>query len=64
MTTSATTPTKGGAWLLEEPPSSIFAPEQLWLNPDCGLQTLPHDSAVGKLRNLAEAARRVRERLR
>ena len=42
----------------------FFAPEQLWLNPDCGLQTLPHDSAVGKLRNLAEAARRVRERLR
>jgi 5-methyltetrahydropteroyltriglutamate--homocysteine methyltransferase len=38
-----------------------FRPEQLWLNPDCGLQTLPHDSAVGKLRNLVEAARRVRE---
>ena len=38
-----------------------FRPEQLWLNPDCGLQTLPHDSAVAKLRNLVEAARRVRE---
>jgi 5-methyltetrahydropteroyltriglutamate--homocysteine methyltransferase len=38
-----------------------FRPEQLWLNPDCGLQTLPHDSAVAKLRHLVEAARRVRE---
>jgi 5-methyltetrahydropteroyltriglutamate--homocysteine methyltransferase len=37
-----------------------FRPEQLWLNPDCGLQTLPHDAAVGKLRNLVLAARRVR----
>ncbi len=40
-----------------------FRPEQLWLNPDCGLQTLPHDSALGKLRNLVAAARRVREDL-
>lgn len=29
MTSPATTLTKGGAWLLEEPPSSIFTPEQL-----------------------------------
>src|SRR3954464_8645810 len=29
MTTSATTPTRGGAWLLEEPPTDgIFTPEQ------------------------------------
>jgi 5-methyltetrahydropteroyltriglutamate--homocysteine methyltransferase len=40
-----------------------FRPEQLWLNPDCGLQTLPHDSAVAKLHNLVVAARRVRETL-
>jgi 5-methyltetrahydropteroyltriglutamate--homocysteine methyltransferase len=40
-----------------------FRPEQLWINPDCGLQTLPHDSAAGKLRNLVEATRRVREAL-
>jgi 5-methyltetrahydropteroyltriglutamate--homocysteine methyltransferase len=40
-----------------------FRPEQLWINPDCGLQTLPHDSAVGKLRNLVEATRRVRRGL-
>ena len=29
MTTSTTTPMKGGIWLLEEPPSRIFTPEQL-----------------------------------
>src|SRR5688500_5338173 len=40
-----------------------FRPEQLWLNPDCGLQTLPHESAAAKLRNLVEAARRVRDEL-
>jgi len=40
-----------------------FRPEQLWINPDCGLQTLPHDSAVGKLRNLVAATRRVRRGL-
>ena len=37
-----------------------FRPEQLWLNPDCGLQTLPRDSAIEKLRHLVEAAQRVR----
>jgi 5-methyltetrahydropteroyltriglutamate--homocysteine methyltransferase len=41
-----------------------FRPEQLWLNPDCGLQTLPHDAAVAKLRHLVQAARRVRDTLR
>jgi 5-methyltetrahydropteroyltriglutamate--homocysteine methyltransferase len=39
-------------------------PEQLWLNPDCGLQTLPREAAVGKMRNLVEAARTVRAELR
>jgi len=29
MTPPATTALKGGAWLLEEPPSAVFAPEQL-----------------------------------
>jgi 5-methyltetrahydropteroyltriglutamate--homocysteine methyltransferase len=37
-----------------------FRPEQLWLNPDCGLQTLPRESAIGKLRHLVQAAHRVR----
>ena len=37
-----------------------FAPEQLWHKPDCGLQTLPRDSAIGKLRNLVAAAAQMR----
>ena len=40
-----------------------FRPEQLWLNPDCGLQTLPREAAVGKMRNLVAAAERVRRTL-
>ena len=40
-----------------------FAPEQLWINPDCGLQVVPRDAAVAKLQNLAAATRRVREAL-
>jgi 5-methyltetrahydropteroyltriglutamate--homocysteine methyltransferase len=35
-------------------------PEQLWLNPDCGLQALPREPAIAKLRNLVAAARNVR----
>ncbi|HEY3078837.1 MAG TPA: methionine synthase [Chloroflexota bacterium] len=38
-------------------------PEQLWLNPDCGLQTLPREAAIGKMGNLIEAARTVRAEL-
>ena len=40
-----------------------FSPDQLWLNPDCGFQALPRDSAIGKLRNLVTAARRIRNSL-
>ena len=40
-----------------------FAPEQLWVNPDCGLQVVPHDAAVAKLRNLVKATHRVRRSL-
>ncbi len=40
-----------------------FTPEQLWINPDCGLQVVPHDAAVAKLRNLVEATHRVRRTL-
>jgi 5-methyltetrahydropteroyltriglutamate--homocysteine methyltransferase len=36
-------------------------PEQLVLAPDCGLKYLPRDSAFGKIRALAGAARELRE---
>lgn len=38
-----------------------LSPSQLWVNPDCGLQTLTRESAIAKLQNLMEATRRVRE---
>ena len=35
-------------------------PEQLVLAPDCGLKYLPRDAAFGKMRSLADAAKRLR----
>ena len=42
----------------------LLAPEQLVLAPDCGLKYLPRDSAFGKMRALAEAAKRLRAEVR
>ncbi len=39
-------------------------PEQLWLNPDCGLQTLPREAAIAKMAHLVAAAQSVRQALR
>jgi 5-methyltetrahydropteroyltriglutamate--homocysteine methyltransferase len=38
-------------------------PGQLWVNPDCGLKTRTYAEVEPSLRNLVEAARRVREGL-
>jgi 5-methyltetrahydropteroyltriglutamate--homocysteine methyltransferase len=35
--------------------------EQLWVNPDCGLKTRQWDEAYPSLKNMVDAARRVRE---
>ncbi|HEY6737376.1 MAG TPA: 5-methyltetrahydropteroyltriglutamate--homocysteine S-methyltransferase [Actinopolymorphaceae bacterium] len=35
-------------------------PRQLWVNPDCGLKTRGYDEVIPALRNLVEAAHRVR----
>jgi 5-methyltetrahydropteroyltriglutamate--homocysteine methyltransferase len=40
-----------------------FTPEQLWINPDCGLQAVPRDAAVAKLENIVAATQRVRQSL-
>jgi 5-methyltetrahydropteroyltriglutamate--homocysteine methyltransferase len=42
----------------------LLPPEQLVLAPDCGLKYLPRESAHGKTRALAEAAKRLRAELR
>lgn len=42
----------------------VLAPEQLWVNPDCGLKTRGWEEVRPALTNLVEAARRVREKHR
>ncbi|GAA4790088.1 methionine synthase [Actinomycetospora chlora] len=42
----------------------LFPPEQLVLAPDCGLKYLPREAAYGKMRALADAAKRLRAELR
>ncbi len=39
-------------------------PEQIWVNPDCGLKTRRWEEVIPALRTMVEAARRVRETLR
>jgi 5-methyltetrahydropteroyltriglutamate--homocysteine methyltransferase len=38
----------------------VLDPEQLWIDPDCGLKTRTREEALGKLRAMVEAARKVR----
>ncbi len=41
----------------------VLAAEQLWVNPDCGLKTRRWEEVKPSLRNMVQAARRVREGL-
>ncbi len=41
----------------------VFSPEQIYVDPDCGLKTRTPEEAVEKLRVVVEAARAVREEL-
>lgn len=40
-----------------------LAPEQLWVNPDCGLKTRGWEETSASLKNLVEAAKAAREKL-
>jgi 5-methyltetrahydropteroyltriglutamate--homocysteine methyltransferase len=42
---------------------AVLAPEQLWVNPDCGLKTRRWDEVKPALATLVEAARAMRRRL-
>ena len=42
----------------------VFAPERLWVNPDCGLKTRGWRETESALRHMVEAARIMRERYR
>ena len=41
----------------------ILPPEKIYVKPDCGLKRLSRETALAKLRNMVEAARRAREEL-
>ncbi len=41
----------------------VLPPEQLWVNPDCGLKTRAWPETEAALRNLVQAAKQVREEL-
>ena len=42
---------------------AVLAPEQLWVNPDCGLKTRRWAEVKPALATLVEAARALRRRL-
>lgn len=41
----------------------VFAPEKLFIDPDCGLKTRTKEEAVGQLRNIVQAVREVKKEL-
>ena len=43
--------------------SQVLEPEQLWVDPDCGLKTRRYEEVEPSLRNMVEAARQLREEL-
>jgi len=41
----------------------VLAPQQLWVNPDCGLKTRQWEEIIPSLRNMVEVARELRDSL-
>jgi 5-methyltetrahydropteroyltriglutamate--homocysteine methyltransferase len=48
---------------LLEAAARVLPPEQLWVNPDCGLKTRAWPETEAALRNLVQAAKQLREEL-
>jgi len=42
---------------------TVLRPEQVWVNPDCGLKTRRPEEATPSLRNMVQAANQVREEM-
>ena len=38
-----------------------LSPQQIWVNPDCGLKTRAWEEVIPSLRNMIKAVRRMRE---
>jgi 5-methyltetrahydropteroyltriglutamate--homocysteine methyltransferase len=43
--------------------ADVLEPEQVWVNPDCGLKTRAYEEVEPSLRNMVDAAGRLREQL-
>jgi 5-methyltetrahydropteroyltriglutamate--homocysteine methyltransferase len=43
--------------------TGVLEPEQLWVNPDCGLKTRGYEEVEPSLRNMVDAAKQLREEL-
>ena len=43
--------------------SQVFSPEQLWVNPDCGLKTRGWPEVRQSLENMVNAAKQFREEM-
>ncbi|XBH08288.1 5-methyltetrahydropteroyltriglutamate--homocysteine S-methyltransferase [Singulisphaera sp. Ch08] len=56
-------PTREGVELLLGKALAVLSPEQLWVNPDCGLKTRKWEEVKPALATLVEAARALRGRL-
>jgi 5-methyltetrahydropteroyltriglutamate--homocysteine methyltransferase len=56
-------PTQEEVEQLLEKALSVLSPEQLWVNPDCGLKTRRWEEVRPALTILVEAAREMRRRL-
>jgi len=54
-------PSKEEIRSLLEKALEFIRPDQLWVNPDCGLKTRSYDEVVPALENMVEAAKELRE---
>ena len=43
--------------------AQVLEPEQLWVNPDCGLKTRRYEEVEPSLQNMVAAAKQLREEL-
>jgi 5-methyltetrahydropteroyltriglutamate--homocysteine methyltransferase len=48
---------------LLEAAAKVLEPEQIWVNPDCGLKTRAWPETEAALRNMVQAAKQLREEL-
>ncbi len=54
-------PTSDEMYELLRKAASFLRPDQLWVNPDCGLKTRRWEEVIPALRNMVDAARRMRD---